>query len=591
MPVITNGTASAQKAVAPVNSATSFSALRESQSNDNENAKPAKQEDQAITVPPSSHAENDGEPGGTSKSRTPVTDNLASALSADNASSFSSNAQQLSEERSIPSQLERTGGIISAQQTQTAQMLNVAKPPVANSLMPGKQDPPKSSTRGYTPEKREETIPATNLKEIQPPIEPAPKPASSAMVAATSRQQVTENKAASQDSGKNIESIATRSAAAADRLQTALQAEKRKWASPPSGNIGEERPSNRPKHDSSDNIRLGQQQRPTIPSSYRGEVALPNSNRQTSTKLAVDANGKPSYDKDDPVPADKINHLICLFVGNIPPSSGDPDLRAWIFSSRDVPRPVAITPLGQAKGDPGAPQFLRIFFETMEDAQRAMAVLNNTRFNSPPAQLVLRILPSQPKKVRLHWRDVESWARGRLDGIQRIANDNNTKPPSLKTAEQAAQRDKLREDQERSRQSYPLSAPVQDNQSTGVTKSVENLADRLELSESRSDKRRETERPHHQQNDRPGHPAPLGKETVDTEKGNLLNRVKGTKPEDVHPQRNPEHRTRATSESLFSRFDASPPRRRNDHPRYTPPREDRHTASRRSSTNLLGRLE
>lgn len=136
------------------------------------------------------------------------------------------------------------------------------------------------------------------------------------------------------------------------------------------------------------------------------------SDKPTYEQKSLSKTGRKSIGRDDQLPPTCTQDLECVFIGNIPQDAKDADIRPWLFSSRNLPRPVLVTRLASASGQP---QYIRVFFRNKEEAEEALEVLKKTPFTTPPAHLLVRIMNKKPGKVKLFWRDIESWARPYLE--------------------------------------------------------------------------------------------------------------------------------------------------------------------------------
>lgn len=349
-------------------------------------------------------------------------------------------------------------------------------------------------------------------------------------------------------------------------------------------------------------------------------IIATDKNKHAEATMAAYQQSKAS--PNDLVPAACVKDLVCVFVGNIPPATINADIKPWLASSRHLPRPVAISTLGQARNVPNGHQYTRIFFEKKTQAEQAMNLLKNLPFETPPAQLVVRVLEQKPEKTKLHWRDVESWARPVLE---KKLDPSKTGVPALPSRPDERQNGKV-QDQSRTsltgdarraeaprddRRDSSLRDDRRDDRSNDLRRSrspprrrerspprtsgrdVDRLADRLR-EEPRYEDRREADGGRRPLYERTQSSSSLPRSAKDNSpRDNLMSRVREPDYDNRRPRASwPDDRPRGTNDDVFRRFDASPPRRQQREPaRYSPDREVRHNGSRRQGSNLLGRLQ
>lgn len=358
--------------------------------------------------------------------------------------------------------------------------------------------------------------------------------------------------------------------------------------------------------------------KPLVTDDFR--IIATDKNKHAEATMAAYQQSKTN--PNDLVPAACVKDLVCVFVGNIPPSTKNADIKPWLASCRHLPKPVAISALGQARNVPNGHQYTRIFFEKKTQAEQAMNLLKNLPFETPPAQLLVRVLEQKPEKTKIHWRDVESWARpvlekklnpsktgvaalpSRPDEWQNVQAQEQSRTPvtggTRRTeALQDDGRDSYLRDDTRDDRSNDLrrsrSPPRRRERSPLRTsgRDVDRLADRLR-EEPRYEDRREADGGRRLLYERTQSSSSLPRSAKDNSpRDNLISRVREPDYDNRRPRASwPDDRQRGTNDDVFRRFDASPPRRQQREPaRYSPDRDVRHNGSRREGSNLLGRLQ
>lgn len=292
--------------------------------------------------------------------------------------------------------------------------------------------------------------------------------------------------------------------------------------------------------------------------------------------------------EDGPLPLACLQELACVFVGNIPHTAKDGDIRAWLIACRTLPRPAILTKLATARSNTNGYQFLRLFFLNQIEAEKAVGMLRKTPFEAPPAQLLIRPLKQDPARLKFYWRDVLRWARPYLQELASKPTSSASKEIKAVSREHSQQvatpphlRERSRDDNASARHASPLPTPV--------PQEADNLADRLGDRVASYDRHAADNRQSSsggQLHASTGREKPQGHERTEDftrrrrepEMSNRLAHGRPSRPDDDRHSSNAD---------LFRRFDASPPRRRRD---YTPPREPRRDYPQEDRSNLLGRL-
>lgn len=381
--------------------------------------------------------------------------------------------------------------------------------------------------------------------------------------------------------------------------------EKRKRGHTPPARNADEPPTNRAKTAVSSYDRFAKQRRePSLeaPANQDSKTVVTNKTDQ-NTKASSEVRGKNDATKDDEmVPAACTSDLACLFVGNIPPSAKDSDMKPWLLSAHTIPSPVVVTHLGHARSTPNAQQYLRVFYQKKTQAEHAMRLLKNVPFGSPPAQLFVKMLELKPEKVKLHWRDVESWARPVLEaklkpksGVAALPKrPEESGPVQLREGSRELTRRDLEaadryRDTRRSR-SPPrrrLTSPPRDP----YARDADRLADRLREDPRDFDRRdyNTARRPSLSERTQSSSSLPKSRMQEDrSPRDDLATRIREPEHDSYRPRSSwPDDRRRQSRDDVFRRFDASPPRKSREPGRYSPDRDTYRT----QGSNLLGRLQ
>lgn len=377
------------------------------------------------------------------------------------------------------------------------------------------------------------------------------------------------------------------------------QTGKRKRGTTPLMPTTEEPLSNRPKNSESTYAKFAKQRRSPTPVNPGKEDFK---SAGAGDKLVNDRRGRKSVDQDEKLPAECTRDLACVFVGNIPASAKDADIRPWLFSKRNLPRPVLITKLATARGTTNGPQYLRVFFKLSFEAEKAVDLLKKIPFETPPAQLVIRILDKKLGKITLYWRDVEKWARSYLEDLALSrstpsSNESEQKTKAIPRTEKSQAEPSRDQLPVRPRQAKPTPARPTSQDSfppEAVSQEANRLADRVATDYSRRHDRYEDQN-RRSISDRTSNSSLSGRdrhwETDDRDHENsLASRVREPATYSGRLQDRSSYQSDRRQEdkyNLAERLDESLPRKRSD---YAPPREGREARLQDDRSDLLGRM-
>lgn len=378
-----------------------------------------------------------------------------------------------------------------------------------------------------------------------------------------------------------------------------IQANKRKRSTTPAERaLVDEPASNRPRSTKGTYDRYANQRLPPSTARTASEEIrniIPSDNSKTEHKSSPQP-GRKSVSQEGLLPLACTQELVCVFVGHIPHNAKEADVRPWLFTSRSLPRPVIVTKLASARGTPNGHQYLRIFFKNHSEADNAVGILRKSPFEQHPAQLLIRALKQEPRKVKLYWRDVESWARPYLEDLASSSLSSSSSSLSRREVRPASEQTNSEQNKQAEiRRQVSTDRPTsrhQSPQSVYSTYDADRLANRLDGSSTRYDRyEADQRRPPPQRTPSGSYLDRSLARSLDNERDDDLARrvrVSDAHSRSVHgvsPGTN--EGRRASKDDLFRRFDASPPRRRRD---YSPQREPKRDYRQEDRSDLLGRL-